>query len=98
MRLVLPLSALFVAASVAAAAAGPCGPGKKRHCLRATADTVIDFTAVPDIGKQIVNAEPAPPPVKPATHTPEAKPYTGPTVGLAPLKQAPTVGYKWSLE
>jgi hypothetical protein len=96
MKLALLVGALCFSLSAAAAGAGPCAPGKHRRCV--VEDTTIDFSAVPDISKQIVAAEPAPPPIKPAVVAPPAPAYNGPTVGLAPLPRAPTIGYKWSLE
>jgi hypothetical protein len=96
MKLAFPISAVILAAYVAAAAAAPCGPpGHHRRCVAATS---VDFSAVPDIGKKIVAAEPAPPPSKPTFNGKPAQPYTGLTLGVAPLPRAPTVGYKWSLE
>lgn len=91
--------ALAVAAVVAAPAvdAGSCGPKKGRHCL--DSGTVVNFSAVPEISRQIVSQEPAA--AKPDTQTLEAPPlttYTGPTVGVSKRARAPTVGYYWSLD
>lgn len=96
MKLVFMVSAAILGLSVATATAAPCGPGHRRHCP--VADTTVDFSAVPDISKQIVAEEPAPLPIKPAVEVKPAAPYSGPTVGIAPLPRAPTVGYKWSLQ
>jgi hypothetical protein len=96
MKLLFPLSAVVLGAYAVAAAAAPCGPPHKRHCVAAA--PTVDFSVVPDVSKQIVADEPAPPPPKPATAGTPAPPYTGPTLGVAPLPRAPTVGYKWLLE
>jgi hypothetical protein len=99
MRISLPLAALVVLLSAAAAAAAPCGPGRHRHCRPASAPVKsVDLTTLPDIGKQIVAGEPAPTAPKKAFDPTQAAPYSGPTIGAAPLPRAPTIGYKWSLE
>jgi hypothetical protein len=99
MRLSLPLGAVFLAVSIVAAAAQPCGPKKRVDCV--LPNPGVDFSAVSDISKKIVAEEPPPPkaPAKPVADGPGAPvPYTGPTIGAAPLPRAPTVGFKWSLE
>jgi len=102
MRISLPFGILAFILSAATAAAGPCRPGQHRHCRPAAGPppvATVDFTAVPDIGKQIVAGEPAVAAPKKTLGDPNAgKPYTGPTIGAAPLPRAPTIGYKWSLE
>jgi hypothetical protein len=82
------LVASFVASAGAFAA---CPPGQTRNC--------VNFDLVPEISKQIVAQESAPTGSKFSPRTEPAKPYTGPTVGIAPgVRRAPTVGYRWSLE
>jgi hypothetical protein len=65
--------------------------GQPRDCL--------DLNLVPQITQQIVAGEhiAAPPKTAPGG---EAQPaYTGPTVGLSrTVRQAPTVGYRWSID
>jgi hypothetical protein len=65
--------------------------GPSRDCL--------DLNLVPQITQQIVAGEHlgVPPKAAPAT---EPKPaYTGPTVGVSrTVRQAPTVGYRWSID
>jgi hypothetical protein len=64
---------------------------QSRNCL--------DLNLVPQITQQIVAGEhlAVPPKTVPAA---ESKPaYTGPTVGLSrTVRQAPTVGYRWSID
>jgi hypothetical protein len=64
---------------------------QSRNCL--------DLNLVPQITQQIVAGEhlAVPPKMAPAA---ESKPaYTGPTVGLSrTVRQAPTVGYRWSID
>lgn len=98
-RLIFAAVTLAVAASSAAATAdaASCGPRTSRKCLGAPA--TIDFGSVSDISKQIVSEEPST--IKLPTQTLEAPPittYTGPTVGVDTMANAPTVGYYWSLE
>ena len=99
MRLSLPVSAVLLVLSVAAAGAQPCGPKKRVDCV--LPNPAVDFSGVSDISKKIVAEEPPPAaaPAKPVADGPPASaPYTGPTIGAAPLPRAPTVGFKWSLE
>jgi hypothetical protein len=97
MRCVLPLSVVVFGLSVAVAAAGPCGPGKRKHCV--PPDTTVDLSSVGDISQKIVAGEPAPAPVKPVWSGDPTSDYNGPSLGLAPLpKRAPEIGYKWSIE
>lgn len=92
-----PIAVAALVAVATTADAASCRHKKDQNCF----DTppTINFATVPDISKQIVNEEPAPP--QPKTSVVEAPPittYTGPTVGVSPLAHAPTVGYYWSLE
>jgi hypothetical protein len=87
------LSAVALAVTLVsgAGALAACPPGQTRNC--------VNFDLVPEISKQIVAQEPAPAGTKFSPRTEPAKPYTGPTVGIAPgVRRAPTVGYRWSLE
>jgi hypothetical protein len=94
----LALALMAGAASGAASAdAAPCRVKKNHDCFAAPA--AINFSAVSDISRQIVSAEPAV--EKPKTSVLEAPPittYTGPTVGVSSMARAPTIGYFWSLE
>lgn len=68
-----------------------CPPGQTRNC--------VNFDLVPEISKQIVAQEPAPAANKLLPRTDPGKPYSGPTVGIAPgVRRAPTVGYRWALQ
>jgi hypothetical protein len=97
MRCVLPLSAVALVLSVAVAAAGPCGPHKRKHCV--PPDTTVNLGGVSDISQKIVASEPAPAPAKLPPSGEPAPGYTGPTIGAAPMPgRAPTIGYKWSIE
>ena len=92
------VSLAFAACAAAATPAGAsCRAAKNHDCFNAPA--TLNFSAVPDISRDIVGAEPAP--EKPKTTIIEAPPittYTGPTVGVSSMAHAPTVGYYWSLE
>jgi hypothetical protein len=87
------VSAAIVAASVlgGSTAWSACPPGQSRNCL--------NLDPVPQISQQIVAGEriAAPPKIAPAAAPTPA--YTGPTIGLSrTVRQAPTVGYRWSLD
>ena len=96
MRVVLAVAVL--AGMIATSAdAGPCSPAKSRACTKSSA--TVDFNFVPDPSQQIVTDKPpAQAAKKPSFDSPDTTPYTGPTVGVAPLPRAPTVGYHWSLQ
>lgn len=82
---------------VSAADAASCATRKSRDCFDAPA--MVNFSAVPDISRQIVSAEPdAAKPKKSVVEAPPITTYTGPTVGVDSMIHAPTVGYYWSLE
>jgi hypothetical protein len=82
------LTAILAAASGAFAA---CPPGQTRNC--------VNFDLVPEISQQIVAKEGAPADGKLLRRAEPDKPYTGPTVGVAPgVRRAPTVGYRWALQ
>ena len=96
------LTALTFALSVvwagAAVKAEPCSRDKSRNCLNLPA--TINFSSVPEISKQIVGQEkPEQLQKNPAKTEPGAAPYTGPIIGVSPLRsRIPTVGYSWSLD
>lgn len=100
MRLRRSLTFILMTYSVVAAVsadAGSCRSKKNHNCFDAPA--TLNFSAVPDISRQIVSEEPAA--QKPKTSVVEAPPittYTGPTVGVSSMAHAPTLGYYWSLE
>jgi hypothetical protein len=84
-------------AAATAAGAAPCRAKKDQNCFDPSSS--VNFTAVPDISKQIVNEEPAVEKSKPnILEAPPITTYTGPTVGVSSMAHAPTVGYYWSLE
>jgi hypothetical protein len=86
-----------IGAVATAAEAASCRAKKDQNCFDPSAS--VNFTTVPDISKEIVNAEPVA--EKSKTNVLEAPPittYTGPTVGVSSMAHAPTVGYYWSLE
>jgi hypothetical protein len=94
LTLTLMTYAAFAAASVDAAS---CRVKKNQNCFDVPG--MLNFSAVPDISRQIVNEEPAA--QKPSKSVVEAPPittYTGPTVGVSSMAHAPTLGYYWSLE
>ncbi len=85
------------AASATGAGAASCRAKKNHNCFNTPA--AVNFSAVPDISKQIVSAEPAAEKSKPSVvEAPPITTYTGPTVGVSSMAHAPTVGYYWSLE
>jgi hypothetical protein len=87
------LSAATMAASLLAGAGAfaACPPGQTRNC--------VNFDLVPQISQQIVAQEPALAGRRLSPRTEPNKPYTGPTVGVAPgVRRAPTIGYRWALE
>ena len=89
--------ALSAAWAAAAAKAEPCSLDKSRDCLNLKA--TLNFSSVPEISKQIVNQEKLPPQKNPAQTEPAAAPYTGPIIGVSPLRgRLPTVGFSWSLD
>jgi hypothetical protein len=70
---------------------GQLRPGQSNNCL--------DLNFVPRISQEIVAGEhlAAPPKTAPAAAPTPA--YTGPTVGVSrTVRQAPTVGYRWSID
>ena len=92
----LAISVVFAAAS---ADASSCRAKRQGDGNCFNKPVSVNFSAVPDISRQIVSEEPAS--EKPKTSVVEAPPittYTGPTVGVSSMAHAPTVGYYWSLE
>jgi len=90
--------ALSVAWAAAAVKAEPCSRDKSRNCLNLPA--TINFGSVPEISNQIVSQEkPQQLQKNPAKTEPGAAPYTGPIIGVSPLRsKIPTVGFSWSLD
>ena len=93
--------ALLICAVFAAVPANAASCRVNKHdsgnCFKTPA--ALNFSAVPDISRQIVSDEPAS--ETPKTSVLEAPPvtsYTGPTVGVSSMAHAPTVGYYWSFE
>jgi hypothetical protein len=93
--LIFALSATW---AVAAAKAEPCSRDKSHNCLSLPA--TINFGSVPEISNQIVSQEkPQQHQKSPAQTEPGAVPYTGPIIGVSPLRsKIPTVGFSWSLD
>ncbi len=92
--LALMACAVFGAASSYAAS---CRARNNDNCFNMP--SAVNFSAVPDISRQIVSEEPVD--GKPRASVVEAPPittYTGPTVGVSSMAHAPTIGYYWSLE
>ena len=89
---------LSVAWAATAAQADPCSRDKSRNCLNVPA--TINFSSVPEISNQIVSQEkPQQLPKNPAQTEPGTAPYTGPIIGVSPLRsKIPTVGFSWSLD
>jgi hypothetical protein len=82
------IGVILLAGSGALAA---CPPGQTRNC--------VNFDLVPEISQQIVSEEPTAASPKAGARAKDDKPYTGPTVGIAPgVRRAPTVGYRWALQ
>ena len=82
------IAAVLVAGTGALAA---CPPGQTRNC--------VNFDLVPQISQQIVAQDATTPASKALPRADPDKPYTGPTVGIAPgVRRAPTVGYRWALQ
>jgi hypothetical protein len=91
------LAVAITAAIVTSADAGSCSRENSRTCLNFPA--VVNFSSVPTISEQIVTQEPTnQKQQKLTTDPPTPAPYTGPTFGRSLGRQAPTVGYQWSLE
>jgi hypothetical protein len=93
--LIFALSVVWTAAAVKAE---PCSRDNSRNCLNLPA--TINFSSVPEISKQIVNQEKLQQLQKnPAKPEPGTTPYTGPIIGVSPLRsKIPTVGFSWSLD
>jgi hypothetical protein len=93
--LIFALSVVWAAAAVKAE---PCPRDNSRNCLNLPA--TVNFSSVPEISKQIVNQEkPQQLQKNPAQTEPGAAPYTGPFIGVSPLRgKIPTVGFSWSLD
>jgi hypothetical protein len=93
--LIFALSVVWAAAAVKAE---PCSRDKSHNCLNLPA--TVNFSSVPEISNQIVNQEKPQQLLKnPAKTEPGAVPYTGPIIGVSPLRsRIPTVGYSWSLD
>ena len=86
------IAAAVIAASLSGGATGwaACPHGQSRNCL--------DLDAVPQISQGIVAREQVAPAPKTAPAAEPQAHYTGPTVGLSKtVRQAPTVGYIWSI-
>ena len=92
------ISALSVVWATAAVKAEPCSRDKSRNCLNLPA--TINFGSVPEISNQIVSQEkPQQLQKNPAKTDPVVAPYTGPIIGVSPLRgKIPTVGFSWSLD
>ena len=90
--------ALSVAWAAAAVKAEPCSRDKSHNCFNLPA--TINFSSVPEIPNQIVSQEkPQQLPKNPAQTEPGTAPYTGPIIGVSPLRsKIPTVGFSWSLD
>ncbi|HEY2538202.1 MAG TPA: hypothetical protein VGI28_01690 [Stellaceae bacterium] len=88
----------LVACAVLGAAssyAASCRARNNDNCFNMP--SAVNFSAVPDISRQIVSEEPAA--AKPSVvEAPPITTYTGPTVGVSSMAHAPTIGYYWSLE
>jgi hypothetical protein len=93
--LIFALSVVWAAAAVKAE---PCSRDKSRDCLKLPA--TINFGSVPEISNQIVSQEkPEQRQKNPAKTEPGTAPYTGPIIGVSPLRsKIPTVGFSWSLD
>ena len=87
----------YTAFAAVSADAASCRIKKNHNCFDAPA--TLNFSAVPDISRQIVSEEPvAKKPQKSVVEAPPITTYTGPTVGVSSMAHAPTLGYYWSLE
>jgi hypothetical protein len=93
--LIFALSVVWAATAVKAE---PCFRDKSHNCLNLPA--TINFSSVPEISNQIVSQEkPQQLQKNPATTEPGTAPYTGPIIGVSPLRsRIPTVGFSWSLD
>jgi hypothetical protein len=89
--------AAALAIPAAGVSAGPCGGAKKAPCT--AKEPSVNFLAVPDITKEIILAEPVPPPAaKTPPEKPAPDPYTGPYIGADRNERAPLVGFHWSTD
>jgi hypothetical protein len=91
--------ALSAACGSTAANADPCTRDKSRNCFNVPA--TINFSSVPEISDQIVSQDKTQHqlPKNPAKTEPLPAPYTGPIIGVSPLRsRIPTVGFSWSLD
>jgi hypothetical protein len=102
------ISAAIVAVSllVVNAAWSACPPGQSRSIHPRSGQShagqsgdCLDLNLVPQITQRLVADEhiTTPPKTAPVAAPPAA--YTGPTVGVSrTVRQAPTVGYRWSID
>lgn len=68
-----------------------CRPEKSRNC--------VNLDLVPQMSQQTVGGAHVAPRRVTAPAAVPTKPYTGPTVGLAPtVRPTPTVGYRWAID
>ena len=86
--------AAIIAASVlgGGAAWAACPPGSARGC--------VDFNAIPQISRNVIDAEKIAAPAKTLPIGKQDTPYTGPTVGVVPhaVGRAAEVGYRWAID
>ena len=79
-------------------------PASKARCQAKNSSSeswsaAVNFSSVPTISEQNVTQEPTnQKQQKLTTDPPTLAPYTGATFGRSLGRQAPTVGYQWSLE
>ena len=90
--------ALTAGSAPTAVDAEPCARDKSRNCFDVPAK--INFSSVPEISDHIVRQEKVTQkPQKLNNDPPAPTPYTGPTIGVSPLRsKIPTVGFSWSLD
>jgi hypothetical protein len=88
------VSAAIIAASILGGGTSwaACPPGSPRGC--------VDFNAIPQISKQVIDAEKIAAPAKGLPAGEQNTPYTGPTVGVVPhsVGRAAEVGYRWAID
>jgi len=102
MKIWIPAALVFALSAAwgsTAADADPCTRDKSRNCFNVPA--TINFSSVPEISNQIVSQDKTQQQLQknPAKDEPVAAPYTGPIIGVSPLRsRVPTVGFSWSLD